>query len=627
MSDLQEENCHEHLMSLLEWFVKDSLGGPISPGAVNFKRWEDDWATLERSTLSRRKCGFDLLVQVFYKAHMAFIEQLEEDAEPGSSKATQSLANSFIGIMPLVPRPQSKAVVFSDDKTPDPIKRKIFAPETMAVDQIICSSDDTCKIVPETQIGSDHEEGTKQRLKRRLSPATEEQTDEDTLIEDNFDDVTDVVKTTPVTNDTTKRGRGARAAAVVTKKPSVVVVGKKRSKKSEKTSREEGNREKDEGIRAKYPKLDKVFTTHDTSHYDNRGIFGVGESPNFRGLPTKTEGFSPQEPVAENIKTESAAPPACEISLPIEEQSPSILTKRSWAGTSNSSSSDHAESKSKMVSPPPAPPIVREQVERKWLTGAADSDDDFNDSPSSGRINKMSKKKKASSAGVTASNKWGIEVSELTASQMKKHEGLKQGKITDVFRKGGQSSGEVKNPKVKSERETAEESELQRALELSRQEHLASEAATAHRQLTSTEAPKVKRTPLSPINHDDSFNTVPEARAPEGKVLGKARKKLLVGHECRECHEFYEGMDLSDEEIAKLKDKCSRHRSTKDRLEKSPTSGVFRLPDSQLFDSPRERWEIEMKEDREGEGGPEKTQLGSPLRTRRVRREERNTKH
>ena len=38
----------------------------------------------------------------------------------------------------------------------------------------------------------------------------------------------------------------------------------------------------------------------------------------------------------------------------------------------------------------------------------------------------------------------------------------------------------------------------------------------------------------------------------------------------------------------------------------------------------RERWEIEMKEDRDG-NMPEKTQLGSPLRTRRVRREERST--
>merc|ERR1719419_136838 len=299
----------------------------------------------------------------------------------------------------------------------------------------------------------------------------------------------------------------------------------------------------------------------------------------------------------------------------MEEQSPSILTKRSQVGTSSSTHGDQGESKIKMKSPPPGP-----KVEGKWLSGsAADSDDDFNDSPSSGRINKMGSKKRKTPA-IAASNRWGIEVSDLTASQVKKHEGLKQGKITDAFRKGGGPSGAT-DQRVK--KETAEDTDLQRAIELSKQEHLAAERA-ASASVKNEEAGKVKRRPLSPLNsHDDSFNVVPEARAPEGKVLGKAaRQKLLVGHECRECNEFYEDMDMPEEEIAKLKDKCSRHRSKKDRLEKSPTTGVFRLPDSQLFDSPRERWEIEMKEDRDG-NMPEKTQLGSPLRTRRVRREER----
>ena len=59
---------------------------------------------------------------------------------------------------------------------------------------------------------------------------------------------------------------------------------KKRGRKSEGgKTKEELERERDEAIRAKYPKLDDiVFKTHDTTRFDNRGVFGVGESPNFR---------------------------------------------------------------------------------------------------------------------------------------------------------------------------------------------------------------------------------------------------------------------------------------------------------------------------------------------------------
>ena len=47
---------------------------------------------------------------------------------------------------------------------------------------------------------------------------------------------------------------------------------KKRPKRSDKT-KEKLEREKDEEIRAKYPKLDNiVFTTKDTSQYDNRQV-------------------------------------------------------------------------------------------------------------------------------------------------------------------------------------------------------------------------------------------------------------------------------------------------------------------------------------------------------------------
>ena len=74
-----------------------------------------------------------------------------------------------------------------------------------------------------------------------------------------------------------KRSRTAAAAAAA-------------AGKSEK-SKEEMERERDEAIRAKYPKLDDiVFKAHDTSRFDNRGVFGIGESPNFRA---QTKSVSP----------------------------------------------------------------------------------------------------------------------------------------------------------------------------------------------------------------------------------------------------------------------------------------------------------------------------------------------
>lgn len=47
---------------------------------------------------------------------------------------------------------------------------------------------------------------------------------------------------------------------------------------------------------------------------------------------------------------------------------------------------------------------------------------------------------------------------------------------------------------------------------------------------------------------------------PIGKIRGKERKKLS-GWSCKDCEEFYKGLDLSDEELEKRMDECSRHRN------------------------------------------------------------------
>ena len=93
-----------------------------------------------------------------------------------------------------------------------------------------------------------------------------------------------------------------RSCSIVTVKPSKKTTQPTRKKRSRTTasaaaagksekSKEEMERDRDEAIRAKYPKLDDiVFKAHDTSQFDNRGVFGIGESPNFRA---QTKSVSP----------------------------------------------------------------------------------------------------------------------------------------------------------------------------------------------------------------------------------------------------------------------------------------------------------------------------------------------
>ena len=79
---------------------------------------------------------------------MKLVERLEEHVEPGSSKATQSMVESFF-VAPMLTKmappppspPRGKVVMFDDDhasSSDDPkrkaAKRKVLAPETIAVD-------------------------------------------------------------------------------------------------------------------------------------------------------------------------------------------------------------------------------------------------------------------------------------------------------------------------------------------------------------------------------------------------------------------------------------------------------------------------------------------------------------
>ena len=68
-------------------------------------------------------------------------------------------------------------------------------------------------------------------------------------------------------------------------------------------------------------------------------------------------------------------------------------------------------------------------------------------------------------------NKWGLEVSEATASQVKRSEGMKQGKLDAFFGRPAAAAAADKRKKADKE----DDPELQRALEISKQEYKAKE--------------------------------------------------------------------------------------------------------------------------------------------------------
>ncbi|XP_052696544.1 uncharacterized protein LOC128175156 [Crassostrea angulata] len=66
-------------------------------------------------------------------------------------------------------------------------------------------------------------------------------------------------------------------------------------------------------------------------------------------------------------------------------------------------------------------------------------------------------------------------------------------------------------------------------------------------------------------NHDDSFDRVPGKEQPNFAHVDVVRKqderRRLPAHKCGECREYFEGMGLSEEEIQKRLQTCSRHRA------------------------------------------------------------------
>ena len=103
------------------------------------------------------------------------------------------------------------------------------------------------------------------------------------------------------------------------------------------------------------------------------------------------------------------------------------------------------------------------------------------------------------------------------------------------------------------------------------------------------------------LGHEDEKGEKPKFKYVRSPIRKKAdRMKLLQGHDCKECRDFYKGDNLSESQLSNLLNKCSKHRSKEPPLQQSPQI----------------RWNLEIEED----GPNDKTQISSPFKTRQRRK-------
>lgn len=182
-----------------------------------------------------------------------------------------------------------------------------------------------------------------------------------------------------------------------------------------------------------------------------------------------------------------------------------------------------------------------------------------------------------------AENKWGMKVEPITDSQLKRSYGMKQGKL-DLFLK----------PKCDSKRSRTsnhqDDIELQKAIELSKMEE--------ERRLLKANTD----------NLDDSFDCLGSSgdkeELPYKYVSSPVRKrnlrKQLEAFDCKDCREFYANANMNEEQLQKALQQCSRHRA-----KHAPPQN-----------SPETRWKLDIDED----CTQNKTQVGSPFKTRAKRK-------
>ena len=225
-------------------------------------------------------------------------------------------------------------------------------------------------------------------------------------------------------------------------------------------------------------------------------------------------------------------------------------------------------------------------------------------------------------------NKWGIEITSDIASHISRSGSLKQGSIQTFLK----PKSELKPNQKRRKRATGDDidDEMQQAIELSKLEAEQTYIEDMDYSLPCTSNQANNRMvydsdyEADPRNDDktpymnvmDSFNCVPDTmmlrqenergEKPKFKyvrspIRKKAdRLKLLQGHDCKECRDFYKGDNLTESQLNELLNKCSKHRSKEPPLQQSPQI----------------RWNLEIEED----GPNDKTQISSPFKTRERRK-------
>lgn len=241
-------------------------------------------------------------------------------------------------------------------------------------------------------------------------------------------------------------------------------------------------------------------------------------------------------------------------------------------------------------------PSILKYAKRSVPNGVSDHEDDDFAVPLKGstlRVNKKDAKKTARTK--MAKNKFGMYVEEASLSQLEKERNLKQGNITKFLKQKPQErtlpSSVAKKPKWNEEDLDFE---------------LAIEASLKENQVKLPETPESSfhqaydRLPLPKSKGNDE----PAFKFKGSPVRTKSGKRLLEGVDCDQCRNYFECGGLSDEKVAELIQKCSKHR--------------VKTGDNRGLESPQERWRVDINPD---ELAMDKTQVGSPLKTRAFRKQ------
>jgi len=205
-----------------------------------------------------------------------------------------------------------------------------------------------------------------------------------------------------------------------------------------------------------------------------------------------------------------------------------------------------------------------------------------------------SKKGPKKSKSVSRTNRWGMEINEITKSQKKRLDNQKQSKIDGFF----------KNPPLRQKsdfiRINHADTDMEKALKLSKE---AEEEYPFDSENKNPKSPEL----VNLDNDHDKEQDVPGFAYIGEVVRSKEERQKLNGFDCRECGEYYQSKieeGLTKDQIMKVLNKCSKHR------------GYFKPPLT-----PDKFWEADIVE-----GDPNsprnKTQIGVPFRNRAKRRAE-----